>query len=163
MKANRSFMFRRDDAVSPVIAVILMVAITVVLAATVYVWASSFGAKSTSMAETVALLSEGRLDNTHKNFTIASASPGMRWSDLTFTIDGTALNQTFAATDGATACPSGPEANTRWLACAGASTEAASATVSAGDTLKFRGFSSGQTLRILDANANSVILTLTVG
>jgi flagellin-like protein len=32
----------RDDAVSPVIAVILMVAITVVLAATVYVWVSGF-------------------------------------------------------------------------------------------------------------------------
>lgn len=32
----------RDDAVSPVIAVILMVAITVVMSATVYVWSTSF-------------------------------------------------------------------------------------------------------------------------
>ena len=31
-----------EEAVSPVIAVILMVAITVVLAAVLYVWASSF-------------------------------------------------------------------------------------------------------------------------
>ena len=33
---------KNDDGVSPVIAVILMVAITVVLAAVLYVWAASF-------------------------------------------------------------------------------------------------------------------------
>ena len=38
MKANQKFLNNDDEAVSPVIAVILMVAITVVLAATVYVW-----------------------------------------------------------------------------------------------------------------------------
>ncbi|HWG91209.1 MAG TPA: archaellin/type IV pilin N-terminal domain-containing protein, partial [Candidatus Thermoplasmatota archaeon] len=45
MKANSKILAKltnRDDAVSPVIAVILMVAITVVLAATVYVWVSGF-------------------------------------------------------------------------------------------------------------------------
>ncbi|MCI0496684.1 MAG: type IV pilin [Thermoplasmata archaeon] len=35
-------MWKNDEAVSPVIAVILMVAITVVLAAVLYVWAQSF-------------------------------------------------------------------------------------------------------------------------
>ena len=43
MKANRAVRDYDDEAVSPVIAVILMVAITVVLAATVYVWVSGFG------------------------------------------------------------------------------------------------------------------------
>src|SRR5688572_14162378 len=43
MKANRFLNEADDEAVSPVIAVILMVAITVVLAATVYVWVSGFG------------------------------------------------------------------------------------------------------------------------
>jgi flagellin-like protein len=42
MKANQRFV-NDDDGVSPVIAVILMVAITVVLAATVYLWVSGFG------------------------------------------------------------------------------------------------------------------------
>ena len=44
MKANNRAMkkVRTDEGVSPVIAVILMVAITVVLAATVYVWVSGF-------------------------------------------------------------------------------------------------------------------------
>jgi len=37
--------FKNDEAVSPVIAVILMVAITVVLAATVYVWVSGFASE----------------------------------------------------------------------------------------------------------------------
>ena len=43
MKANKFAIEQDDEAVSPVIAVILMVAITVVLAATVYVWVSGFG------------------------------------------------------------------------------------------------------------------------
>jgi archaeal type IV pilus assembly protein PilA len=43
MKANASAVSMNEDAVSPVIAVILMVAITVVLAATVYIWVSGFG------------------------------------------------------------------------------------------------------------------------
>lgn len=43
MKANKFANAQDDEAVSPVIAVILMVAITVVLAATVYVWVSGFG------------------------------------------------------------------------------------------------------------------------
>lgn len=42
MKANRDSSKKDEDAVSPVIAVILMVAITVVLAATVYIWVTSF-------------------------------------------------------------------------------------------------------------------------
>lgn len=56
MKANRKFV-QADEAVSPVIAVILMVAITVVLAATVFVLVSDIGS------------------NTSKN------APQMGWSD----------------------------------------------------------------------------------
>ena len=39
---------KNDEGVSPVIAVILMVAITVVLAAVLYVWAASFLARRIS-------------------------------------------------------------------------------------------------------------------
>ena len=38
---------REDDAVSPVIATILMVAITVVLAGTLYVWAANLAESNT--------------------------------------------------------------------------------------------------------------------
>lgn len=40
-----------DEAVSPVIAVILMVAITVVLAATVYLWVSGFGNQTQNVVQ----------------------------------------------------------------------------------------------------------------
>ncbi|HWG92388.1 MAG TPA: type IV pilin [Candidatus Thermoplasmatota archaeon] len=49
MKANSAILRRlmnRDEAVSPVIATILMVAITVVLSATVYVWVSGFSGRN---------------------------------------------------------------------------------------------------------------------
>lgn len=50
MKANQKFVMR-DDAVSPVIAVILMVAITVVLAAGVFVLVNQFGAQSSNVLQ----------------------------------------------------------------------------------------------------------------
>jgi flagellin-like protein len=43
MKANRNAIYNDEEAVSPVIAVILMVAITVVLAATVFVLVNELG------------------------------------------------------------------------------------------------------------------------
>ncbi len=54
MKANlhaRGKEFDGDPGVSPVIAVILMVAITVVLAATVYVWVSGFGSEDSGQED----------------------------------------------------------------------------------------------------------------
>ena len=44
----KKFIRKDDEAVSPVIAVILMVAITVVLAGVLYVWVSSFGGGGTT-------------------------------------------------------------------------------------------------------------------
>ncbi|RLF41686.1 MAG: type IV pilin, partial [Thermoplasmata archaeon] len=41
-------MWKDMTGVSPIIAVILMVAITVVLAATIYVWVSGFGGSGSS-------------------------------------------------------------------------------------------------------------------
>lgn len=156
MKANRKF--RSDSAVSPVIAVILMVAITVVLAATVYVWVSSFGSQSTTPAKTLSLSSAGTLTTGDKPYTVSAATPGMRWQDITITIDGTSW--TFAST--AIACAS-EITNTSWYPCQGTTTKTADSTISAGDTLRVGGVSAGQTLRVLDSQANSVILTLTIG
>jgi flagellin-like protein len=163
MKANQKFLKGDDEAVSPVIAVILMVAITVVLAATVYVWVSGFGASSGSPAKTMSLTGDGALSGTSKTYTVASATSGMRWSDISVTVNGAAINQTAATTNGVSACPTAPEAGTRFLVCSGASTKLSTGIISAGDSFRLTGLSSGQTLRILDAQANSVILTLTIG
>lgn len=161
MKANRKFLNGdNDEAVSPVIAVILMVAITVVLAATVYVWVSGFGGSSGTPAKTISLSSASALNSGEKAFAVASATSGMKWSDVTVTINGVsrALDTTAAACD---ATPSA--AASTYLACSGTTEEATTDTINAGDMVYLSGLNSGDTLRILDAQANSVIYTLAVG
>lgn len=145
-----SRLFRRvdDRAVSPVIAVILMVAITVVLAATVYVWVSGFGASSSTPAHSIALTKQKA--GYYQTMTIASATPGLRWSDLTFQVDGMSAYDVILADGGA---------NTRSTSFAPSNT----GTILAGDTVYLvNGATSAATgtLRILDTQANSVILTL---
>ena len=159
MKANQKFLNNDDDAVSPVIAVILMVAITVVLAATVYVWVSGFGSQSSQPAKSVALTSSGVLSNGWKNYTIASATSGMKYSDLTFTVNGATKTQDTTFTTCTVLA-----AASNFGACQGGSPVTNSATVvGAGDQISLKGLTSGDTLRILDAQANSVMLTLTIG
>ena len=169
MKANRKFR-SEDDAVSPVIAVILMVAITVVLAATVYVWVSGFGSQSSQPAKTLSLTSAGAIDSTTvtpdflKEYTVASATAGMRYQDVTVTLNG--VTATFDGTACSTSIdnPSSATVGT-WGACAGTTTRAATDVIAAGDSLRIRYDSTlaGVTLRVLDSQANSVILTLTIG
>jgi flagellin-like protein len=168
MKANQKFLNGGDDAVSPVIAVILMVAITVVLAATVYVWVSGFGAQSGTPAKSISLTSAGALsqdasNNYWKNYTVASATSGMKWTDVSITLNGATLS---CSTTPGTATQFGVSQNNAAYACS--STSGPAAVIGAGDRLVLFGATaggtlSGQTLRVLDANANSVILTISVG
>jgi archaeal type IV pilus assembly protein PilA len=130
MKANQKFLKGDDEAVSPVIAVILMVAITVVLAATVYVWVSGFSGGQGSAAKSMALSSGGAIASNLKTYTVSSATQGMKWSDLKFTLDGTDL--TYDGTDPA-------NANFEFYVKDGAATVAGtsipSTTVDAGDSI----------------------------
>jgi hypothetical protein len=115
-------------------------------------------------AKTMSLSSDGALSSSGgKTYTIASTTSGMRWSDIIVTVNGAAINQTHAATNGVSACPASPEAATVFLVCVGSAIKRSTDAISAGDSLRLTGLSSGQGLRILDAKANSVILTLTVG
>jgi flagellin-like protein len=168
MKANQKF--RNDDeAVSPVIAVILMVAITVVLAATVYVWVSGFGTQSSTPAKTMSLSSGGALladssGNSWKNYTVSSATSGMKWTDVKLTLNGNALN-CYSANANFAGNSFGVAQAGAFVACNSA-TQGPATVVGAGDRLQLfvaGGGLSGQTLRILDSQANSVILTLVVG
>lgn len=172
MKANQKFR-GGDDAVSPVIAVILMVAITVVLAATVYVWVSGFGSQSSNPAKTISLTSAGALASSGKTYTVAAASSGMKYSDISITINGAAYNQSIASTNGgvpgtgscaaATAAAMGGADTSVWQACSGATVAATTAVISAGAQIQIANVNSGDTLRVLDATANSVILTIVIG
>lgn len=151
MKANQKFR-NEEDAVSPVIAVILMVAITVVLSATVYVWVSGFGSQQSKAARSVTLISDGPIANGLKTFTIAGADSSLRYQDLAFTIDG-------AAQSIDTACS---PAAAKVGICRGGTVLAGTSLVQAGDALTFQA-TTGQTLRILDQEANSVLYTVTIG
>lgn len=154
MKANQAFK-NDNEAVSPVIATILMVAITVVLAATVYVWVGGFSANQQHSAPTISLASDGPIADGVKSYTVSAATFGLKWNDLRVTIDG--VEQTI---DETAACPAA--ASTKFVVCHGATTEAAADTINGGDTLKINA-APHQTLRILDVASNSVIMTLNIG
>ena len=183
MKANQAFR-SNDEAVSPVIAVILMVAITVVLAATVYVWVSGFGSQSGSPAKSLSLTTNGSescalhnsgtpLDATDddmqcsKAYVVASATQGMKYGDMTFTVDGA----TYAFVADA------PDAEGEWGVRRGGVSQPSTAAVQAGDVITLFSVDSdsggaagttadatqvGKQLRILDSQANSIVLTLTI-
>lgn len=81
MKANRKFVESRE-AVSAVIGVILMVAITVAIAAVVYVWVTSFGGGGTP-APSMSIDQVAAVTNDHNvSFSVLSASPNAKWTDL---------------------------------------------------------------------------------
>lgn len=150
----------QDGAVSPVIAVILMVAITVVLAAAVYVWVSGFSSPGAQPAGALALSSLTPLDDAAvpgefvKAYTVTSASSGLTYGGLAVSLDGSRL----AFDDDACA----PDAAEEWTACAGTANRAADGLVVAGDVLRFRTATSPARLSVVDTGANSVLLTLAV-
>lgn len=105
---------------------------------------------------TISLTSAGALVDGTKSYAIASASPAdLKWSELTFTLDGSPLvydgslgnDNEYCVADGGSACPAG-------------STVPAT-TVDAGDLVKISHSSlSGKTLRVVAAADNAVLLTL---
>jgi len=83
--------------VSPIIAVILMVAITVVLAATIYVWVSGFGGGGGGSNIALSLRQVDHGEN-YVEYEVQSVSGNPGWSDLECTVGGTASS--FASSSG---------------------------------------------------------------
>jgi flagellin-like protein len=86
MKANSKFV-NGEEAVSAVIGVILMVAITVAIAATVYVYVSGMLPTSKGAPPAMSLSQNSPLGNDGRglkavNFSIDSASADAKWADL---------------------------------------------------------------------------------
>jgi len=135
-----------DEAVSPVIAVILMVAITVVLTATVWVWVSGFSAGGGQQpAGSLSLVSNGHTA-ANWSYVVSSASAGLRYDDLN---------------------PSGMaygNATQQWsVTRAGTAIDPAASTVMAGDAIMFHGIpQQGQTLVLSQRSSNSVLLMLMI-
>jgi archaeal type IV pilus assembly protein PilA len=81
MKANQAF--RQDDeAVSPVIGVILMVAITVVLAAVVFVLVTRLSGDEASTTPNFGFTP----DNAAKTIRVTTADPGTSWNNIKATV-----------------------------------------------------------------------------
>jgi len=88
MKANRKFKMDEDDAVSAVIGVILMVAITVAIAATVYVYVSGMIGSSPQSAPSMQFVK----DDISDKLTVASADPGdLTWDQFAVIIDNSEI------------------------------------------------------------------------
>ena len=164
MKANQAFR-ANDEAVSPVIGVILMVAITVVLAAVVFVLVSNLG-KGNQSAPTFAL----QRDDATDRLSVTSADSDADWNRLAVKITSTVP---------AGACVSGNQ-DVQAATCA-ADADAFAATtgtnldadnteltgtanlMSAGEYIEFcaTALASGVTVVVVDTTANSVIGTFT--
>lgn len=163
---DSTYVKKQDAAVSPVIAVILMVAITIVLAAVVYVWVSGFGSSAQpGAAETVGISSAGAYDATAflKPYSVTSASPSLVYGDVRVVVGGETL--TASATDadcGSAYASLGPG---EWVACASSTAaRAAGDAVSAGDLIVIRCAADceGALLVLVDEEANAVMTSVTV-
>ncbi len=82
MKANRKYK-ESEEAVSAVIGVILMVAITVAIAATVYVYVSGMIGGGGQQTPTIAFT----VDSGNDKMVVASADAATNWNDITLTLD----------------------------------------------------------------------------
>ena len=85
MKANRKFIQADERAVSAVIGVILMVAITVAIAATVYVYVSGMIGGTKTQTPNVACTT----DSTTNRIQVATADANINWKDVVITTDPT--------------------------------------------------------------------------
>jgi flagellin-like protein len=88
MKANRKFIQADERAVSAVIGVILMVAITVAIAATVYVYVSGMIGGTKTQTPNVACTT----DATANKIAVATADADIGWSDVRVTNDSGATS-----------------------------------------------------------------------
>jgi FlaG/FlaF family flagellin (archaellin) len=88
MKANSKYKEQGEHAVSAVIGVILMVAITVAIAATVYVYVSGMIGGTKDQTANIACIT----DSGTNRITITSAGANLKWRDIVVVADNTSVN-----------------------------------------------------------------------
>lgn len=147
--------FRADAAASPVIGVIMMVGTTVILGASVYTWTSGYADLPENAVKVLALASGGPPEGGAKTYVVAAVMPGVRYDHLDLTLDHKGLRHHKAG-----ACADAPPPNA-YVVCRDGAVLAANETALPGDTLTFRA-QVDQTLRVVDAEARFIVLTMTV-
>ncbi len=159
-KANQKFV-QADEAVSPVIGVILMVAITVVLAAVVFVLVSNLG-KTSSSTPTFSLSRDESADK----LSVTSADSDADWNRLALKTEGANICVRLNAATPMGAC-SGTDANVAATPVAAANTDvtATANLMEAGEYLEFcestAAANTPVTITVVDTSANSVIGSFT--
>ena len=151
-KANRAFV-RNEEAVSPVIGVILMVAITVVLAAVVFVLVSNLG-KTSNTAPTFVV----QRDDATDRLSVTSADSDADWNRLAIRTNSTDGTPTVHLNGVTTATAS----DTNPITTEGVEITGAANAMSAGEYLHFcAGPENGgdYSFTLVDTAANSVIGT----
>jgi FlaG/FlaF family flagellin (archaellin) len=88
MKANSKYKKSNEHAVSAVIGVILMVAITVAIAATVYVYISGMIGGAKGQVANIACIT----DSSTNRITITSAGANIQWRDIVVVADNSSVN-----------------------------------------------------------------------
>ena len=88
MKANKKSREPDERAVSAVIGVILMVAITVAIAATVYVYVSGMIGGTKDQTANIACIT----DSATNRITITTAAANIKWKDIVVITDNTTVN-----------------------------------------------------------------------
>ena len=134
---------KNKAGVSPIIAIILMVAITVVLAATIYVWVSGFGGGG-SKAISMSITQLDSATDHNATFRVDSVSQGAKWDDLEIRINNTA-DSVDTSNSSVTNFP-------------------IEGVINAGTTfyVNSTGLTPGATITIIDKTSNSVVLTKSV-
>lgn len=162
MKANKFVNEQDDEAVSPVIAVILMVAITVVLAATVYVWVSGFGTSGSIKKFPQVTLADDTSDNALAAATIDTLAKlehrggdTISWGDYTINLFEAGTANTGLRIDDAQACtsPTNPFTGTFSVGNKVYVCDTAAEDFTSGAELK---------VQVIDRNQNSIVYENTV-
>ena len=146
---------RKDDAVSPVIATILMVAITVVLAAVLYVMVMGMTGTSTTSASGNWSAME-KLDSTHAKLTFGKFTKDVSWTDIKVIVTGpSGADSVITFSDNTpTATVSGGN-----VSAVSASDLASNDVINSGDslTLTIDGTTGVFTVKVLDVQTGDVI------
>jgi flagellin-like protein len=155
-KANQAFN-QNDEAVSPVIGVILMVAITVVLAAVVFVLVSNLGKGS----ESAPSFSLTRDDNSDR-LTVAQADSSGDWNRLAIKTSQAGVEVVLNADSPATCTAGGANSCNALVANTNAEITDAANPMTAGEFLELCDASTQQvTVTIIDGVANQQIGSFT--
>ncbi|MEA3166828.1 MAG: Archaeal Type pilin, N-terminal [Thermoplasmata archaeon] len=159
-KANQAFK-QNDEAVSPVIGVILMVAITVVLAAVVFVLVSNLG-KGSSSTPTFVLTRNEATDT----LAVTSADSDADWNRIAAKMTATGATYLCASNAGIIDC--GTTDHDAFDPAAGAYIDSSNSELTgsphlmqAGDSIKFcaENAATSVAITLVDTSANSVIGT----